>query len=259
MKTEILITVAIVTLITSGVINAQQYKTTVKNPQEGILTLENFSGDLTIEGYSGNEVVFLSPDEKAYKVPERAEGLQPIYAAGTDNTGLGLEIEQYENQIQATCLLLFTENTDYTVKVPEKMSVKIQSRCENSSDIYISKMKGEIEIQTCHYISLKEVSGPLVLSTIAGDIDITFGTVNTDKPFSISTVSGDVDITLPANIALNLEMQSVTGNMYSDFDFSDVTKDVKRVGGNKLTHPLNGGGTKFNIMTVSGNIYLRKK
>ena len=38
----------------------------------------------------------------------------------------------------------------------------------------------------------------------------------------------------------------------------DTQKNLKKVGGNKLNFPLNGGGFKFSIATVSGNIYLRK-
>jgi hypothetical protein len=53
-------------------------------------------------------------------------------------------------------------------------------------------------------------------------------------------------------------MNSVTGNMYSDFDFNNSDKNVKQVGGNNLEYKMNGGGVKFSIVTVSGNIYLRK-
>lgn len=258
MKAKIMITIALVTLLISGALKAQEYTINIQNPEEGVITLEGFSGDLTIEGYSGNDVIFSSHDAEPFEVPERAEGLQPIYSGGTDNTGLGLEIYQNDNQIEATCLLPFTNYADYNIKVPEDMSIKIQSRCEYSSNIFIRKMKNEIEIQTCHDINLEDVSGPLVLSTISGDINITFGTINIDKPFSISSVSGDVDIMLPENTGVNLEMQSISGTMYSDFDFTNLEKDMKRIGGNKLVYQLNGGGNKFNIMSVSGNIYLRK-
>jgi hypothetical protein len=33
---------------------------------------------------------------------------------------------------------------------------------------------------------------------------------------------------------------------------------MKKIGGNDMNYSLNGGGFKFNIGTVSGNIYLRK-
>ena len=234
----------------------QEYKFTVDNTNNGIVSLEGFSGDLTIEGYSGNEIIFITKKDN-YQVPERAKGLKPIYPGGVDNTGIGLSVEKIDNQIQVTCLIPFTRSVDYTIKVPENLNIKVNSGCQYTSDIKISKMKNEVEVKTCHNINLSEVSGPLVLNSISGDITITFGTINTTKPFSISSVSGDIDITLPSTIGADIEMQSVSGTMYSDFDFSDE-KAMKKIGGNHLSYKLNGGGTKFKIVSVSSNIYLRK-
>jgi lia operon protein LiaG len=257
MKKGIIIIGTLFSMLSTGVLHATEYKIPVENAKNGILSLSDFSGELVIEGYGGNEIV-LSSDDVDAEVPERAKGLKPIYPVGTDNTGIGLSVETIDNQIKVTCLIPFTKQTNFTVKVPENLRIKVQSECQNSSEISISKMKNEIEIKTCHGINLKDVSGPLVLSTISGNIEITFGTISTGKPFSINSVSGDIDITLPATIAADLDMQTVSGTMYSDFDFSDSDKNMKKVGGNQVSHTLNGGGTGFKIVTVSGNIYLRK-
>ena len=120
-------------------------------------------------------------------------------------------------------------------------------------------MKNEIDIRTCASIDLKGVTGPLVLSTISGDITVNFAALNKDNPFSISDISGDIDVAIPSAAAVNLKMKTVTGNMYTDFDLP-VSKDndMKRVGGATVEFPLNGGGVEFNLISVSGNIYLRK-
>lgn len=238
-------------------LNAQDYKVAVENPKNVVLSLSGFGGDLTVEGYAGSEIVFSSAGLDI-EVPERAKGLKPVYSGGTDNTGVGLSVVKNGNLITVNCLLPFTRHGNYTVKVPENLSVKIKSGCEYNSNILIRKVKNEIEIQSCHNITLQDVSGPLVLSTIAGNIDIAFAALNTDKPFSINSISGEIDITLPAKIGADIEMGSVTGTMYSDFDLAGTDRDMKRVGGNQLNTKLNGGGTKFSIVTVSGNIYLRK-
>ena len=119
-------------------------------------------------------------------------------------------------------------------------------------------MKNEIDIKTCHNIDLKDVTGPLVLSTISGDINITYSSINSAKSSSVNSISGDIDITIPVKTATDLELRTVAGAFYSDFDFSATQKNLKKVGGNEMNYSLNGGGFKFNIGTVSGNIYLRK-
>jgi DUF4097 and DUF4098 domain-containing protein YvlB len=119
-------------------------------------------------------------------------------------------------------------------------------------------MKNEIDIQSCHDITLKNVTGPLVLSTISGNINISYGGNVPDKPVSINAVSGEIDITLPSSTPANLELRTVGGNFYSDFDFTSPKENLKRVGGSELTYSLNGGGPKISIATVSGNVYIRK-
>ncbi len=257
MKIKIFIITLIVLQQMNYSIKAQEYKVPAENSKDVILNLEGFTGNLNIEGYSGNEIIFSAPGSQI-EVPDRAKGLKPIYPGGTDNSGLGLSVEKNGNLIDATCILPFTKKREFTVKVPENISIKVKSECQNSSDIFINNMKNEIEIQTCHDIDLKNVSGPLVLSTIAGDINIIFSSLSNNNPISINSISGDIDITLPDKTAADVDLQTVTGTMYSDFDFSENSKDMKRVGGNQVSCKLNGGGPKYSIVTVSSNIYLRK-
>ncbi len=245
-------------LCSAGPIKAQEYKIPVQNTKDGRLILKDFNGNLPIEGYSGNEIIIASSDTVKVTPPEKAKGLKAIYPAGTDNTGMGLDVEKEGNVVSITCLIPFTRSSSFKIKVPDNLALEGSSTCERSNDISISNMKNEIDIKNCSDIKLTNVSGPLVLTTISGHIDVTFGAINSDKPFSINSISGDIDITLPVKTATTLEMRTITGGFYSDFEFSNTQKDLKKVGGNVLNFPLNGGGFKFDIMTVSGNIYLRK-
>jgi hypothetical protein len=257
MKTKTIISASIFAIFIAGTTFGQTYKIPVENSKDCKLSLSNFAGTLTIEGYTGNEIVFTGDGEDV-KVPDRAKGLKPVYSGGVDNTGVGLSVEKNGNEIKVACLLPFTNGHEYTIKVPEGMAIEISSGCEYNNDVDIKGMKNEIEIQTCHSIKLRNVTGPLVLSTISGDIDIVLDNVAPDKSFSINSVSGEIDVTLPAKAAADVELGAVSGRMYSDFDFSDKSKDMNQIGGNQLQTKLNGGGTKINIVTVSGNIYLRK-
>jgi lia operon protein LiaG len=257
MKTRIIIIGTLFITFTANVLTAKEYKIPVENTKEGILSLSGFGENLVIEGYNGTDIVFSTTSEE-YEVPERAKGLKPVYPGGTDNTGIGLSVEKIENQIKVTCLLPMTKKDNYTIKVPENLTIKVQGECHDNTNIFITRMKNEIEIKNCQDINLMEVSGPLVLSTISGNINISFDNINMDKPSSINSISGEIDIALPSKIKADIELQSVTGTMYTDFDISTSNKGMRRVGGNQLSFELNGGGTTFSIVTVSGNIYLRK-
>jgi lia operon protein LiaG len=257
MKTMKISLITLLLFLTASHLKAQEYKISVQNSKDGRLVLKDFSGDLPLEGYSGNEIIFTSSSDKLTP-PDKAKGLKPIYPGGTDNSGMGLAVEKDGNQVSVICLLPFTRKGDYKIKVPDNFVLDIESGCERSSNISVVNMKNEIDIKSCHNIEMKNVSGPLVLSTIAGNIDIVCNNLSADRPFSINSVSGDVDVTIPVKTVATIELQTVNGGFYSDFDISETQKDMKRVGGNHLTFPLNGGGFKFNIVTVTGNIYLRK-
>ena len=244
-------------ILSAGLAAGQEHKIQVQNTRDGKLILKNFPGDLPIEGYSGNEVIITSENGN-FENPERAKGLKPIYPGGNDNTGIGLSIDKTGSVVSVTCILPITRTARYNIRVPENFSLEIESGCEKSSNISVSDMKNEIDIQSCQGIDLKNVTGPLVLSTISGDINISYGNSTPDKPLSINAISGEIDITLPARTAANLEIKTVAGAFYSDFDFSQTKDNLKRIGGNNLDYALNGGGPKISIATVSGNVYIRK-
>ena len=246
-----------IALLFAGVSRAQEFKIQVENNKDGKLILQDFNGELPIEGYAGNEIV-VSSGSGRFEVPEQAKGLKPVYASGTDNTGVGIFMEKNGNRITLHCLLPFGKRGNYRIRVPENLALEIGRDCAGGGETIISNMKNEIDFNGCHSIELKNVTGPLVLSTISGHVNVVFTELSKDKSISIASVSGEVDVTLPAKAGFNLEMGTVTGNMYSDFDLQSGSDDMHRVGGGSLHAHVNGGGVDVKLTSISSNIYLRK-
>ena len=237
---------------------AQQFKVTVENTKDGQVELDDFPGDLPVEGYSGNEIIITSSTGR-FEAPERAKGLKPIYGGGgTDNTGIGLDMEKNGNKVSFHCLLGIGRSADYHVKVPDNLVVKIHRSCEKGGETTIQNFKNEIDFDGCNGVKLKNVTGPLVVSSIGGEVSVVFADISKDRPISISSIGGEVDVTLPAKAAVDLEMSTMSGGMYSDFDFPADNKEMRKVGGGNVRAQLNGGGTDLKLNTISGNIYLRK-
>ena len=256
MKRLLTLTLSIL-VFASATLRAQEYKIPVENVKDGRLTLDDFVGDLPIEGYNGSEIILTGTSDH-FSAPEQAKGLKPVYASGTDNTGLAVNFEKDGNKITLHCLLTWGQNASYRLKVPENLALKIHRECGRSGHTSIENMKNEVEIKSCHNVTLKNVTGPLVISTISGGVSVVFSEISKDKPISLAAVSGDVDVTIPAKSAVNLEMSAISGSMYTDFDLPADNKEMRRVGGNTIRSQLNGGGTDLRLHSVSGNIYLRK-
>jgi hypothetical protein len=244
-------------LLAAGTLQAQEYKTTVENSKDAKLILKDFTGELPIEGYAGNEIVITGGPDMT--MPDRAKGLKPVYSGGPDNTGIALNMEKSGSQITITCLLPFSKGADYRIKVPDNLYLKITSGCEYRNSVNISNMKNEVEVNICGGITVKNSTGPLVLSTINGEVNVVFSEISRDKPTSIASINGEIDVTLPVKSAVNLEMRNMQGGMYSDFDFPTDDKQMRRVGGGAVNTRLNGGGVGLKITSINGNIYLRKK
>jgi len=108
---------------------AQDYKVSVADLKDAKLVLEDFTGDLPIEGYAGNEIIVSSGHH--FEQNDRAKGLKPIYAAGTDNTGIALYMEKNGNRVTLRCLLPITQSAEYKIKVPESIALEITRDCAN--------------------------------------------------------------------------------------------------------------------------------
>lgn len=242
-------------VLCSPTLKAQEFRTPV--PAGATITLLDFPGNLPIEGYSGTDIVITGTEP--VETPERAKGLKPIYPGGEDNTGQGIALDKNGDQVTLRYLLPITRgDKHYKIKVPETAYLKIKSGCERHTDLTLSNLKGEIDLDVCASVKLKNVTGPLVVSTINGSVDVTFTTVSKDKPISIATINGEIDVTLPAATPANIEMSNINGTMYSDFDFHTDDKNLKRIGGSSVKTQINGGGVDIKLHTINGNIYLRK-
>lgn len=239
--------------------SAQEYKVSVQNSRDGKLTLSDFSGDIPIEGYSGNEIIIVKEGRSSDPSP-RSKGLKAIYPGGEDNTGIALFMEKNGNQVSFKCLLPITHGqANYKIKVPDNFKLQVENDCAKGRKVEVLNMKNEIEIKNCHDIELKNVSGSVVLSTISGDVEVVFTEMNKEKTISLASISGEVDVTIPAKAAVDVELSSMTGTIYSDFDFPSEEKNMKKVGGGGgVKAALNGGGGTVKLTSISGNIYLRK-
>jgi DUF4097 and DUF4098 domain-containing protein YvlB len=72
------------------------------------------------------------------------------------------------------------------------------------------------------------------------------------------SISGFIDLTVPPKKNADLNLSTITGTMYTDFDLQSQDKNMRRVGGNSISTELNSGGQPINLETISGDIFLRK-
>jgi hypothetical protein len=123
--------------------------------------------------------------------------------------------------------------------------------------ITASQIKGSIKANVVTgRIELREVSEASVVdgNTVTGTV-IYDGKINRDGRYTLKTHTGRIEMTLPADSGFDLEANTFSGSIESDFDIKVSGKISKK----RISGVVNKGGPLVKLSTFSGSVYLKKK
>jgi predicted membrane protein len=242
-------------LVAVGCLKAQEYKV-----QKSTGRLEINIGRVTVEGHSGNEIIFSSKESKRDK-DDRAEGLRSINSLGLeDNTGLGINVAEEGNVVKVRQLKK-TNSPDIKILVPKGMIVSFSYESQYGGEARFKNMPNEIEVSAQYNsVELENVTGPLTVKTIYGHVEAVLD-ANMKDPISIVSIYGYVDVTIPTTTKANLKMSTSYGEILADpaFKIDIDRKDNMTHYSDKITGKLNDGGINIDLSCNYGKVYLRKK
>jgi ubiquitin len=200
-------------------------------------------------------------DERSQKEEEdKSKGLKAIYPGGTDNTGMGMIQSQDGGVLKLKDLMSFLKREGLTITLPSTVALYLDAG--PLGHITIDEWTSELELKTnTGQIKLKKVTGPVTAHSATGNIEADFSSLNQDAPVSLISSTGDIEVTLPSSVKASVEMKSVTGGVYSNFELIKPREDgLKPISGHKaIAGNINNGGVKVSLKASTGNIYLRKK
>lgn len=123
--------------------------------------------------------------------------------------------------------------------------------------ITASQIKGSIKANVVTgRIELSEVSEASIVdaNTVTGSV-IYDGKINREGRYILNTHSGRIEMTLPADSGFDLEAETFSGGIETDFDI----KISGRISKKSISGVVNKGGPLVKLSTFSGDIYLKKK
>jgi hypothetical protein len=222
--------------------------------------LEINIGRVTVEGHSGNEIIFSSRNYKDNK-DERAEGLRAINGSGLeDNTGLGINVAQNGDVVEVNQLKKMN-SPDVKILVPKGVIVSFSHQSQYGGTAVFKNMENEIEVSANYNsIEMENVTGPLTVKTVYGHVEANLS-ANVKGPVSIVSIYGYVDVTLPAAIKANIKMSTSYGEILVAPEFKieiDKQGDFVRYN-DRVSGKINGGGINVDFRSDYSKIYLRKK
>lgn len=238
----------------------------LSNPNQiGTLEAHITFGSIKITGTKNKDVIIKNSgdDLPSSENDKKAEGLRKI-----SNNSSGLSISEQNNTIVLIADHFPGNITDLEILVPENFNLKLNTAIHG--EIVISNVKGNFELENHSGVTLEDVSGNALVTTLHGNIKANFLSWDNNNPMAFSSLNGMIDVTLPANAKFDLKLSSNIGNIYTDFDFitlkkTESSKDKHAQSGvykvNTLSHisgKVNTGGPEIMMKTLNGNIYLRK-
>src|SRR5688572_6944 len=246
------ISIVLVALLVSGLTYAQEFKVAKST---GKLNLH--IGRVTVEGHSGNEIIFSTKDGRGKDEDERAKGLTAISGTGlTDNTGLGINVTEKDGAVEVYQLKKMN-SPNIKILVPKGVIVSFDHESQYGGKATFRNLENEIEV-SCQYnsVELENVTGPLTVKAVYGGVDATFSQ-NVKGPISIVSIYGHVDVALPLATKANLKMTTSYGEIFMAPEFKI---DVEQNGdSDRVKGTINGGGMNIDFRSDYGKIYLRKK
>jgi DUF4097 and DUF4098 domain-containing protein YvlB len=184
-----------------------------------------------------------------------------LFKAGSDFGNLSLADSQVSAiEIISTNAKVTLENVDVEGKVTIQNDFGDLTLNAVDASVYdLTTRNGKIKLdQARGSITAQSDFGDLdVLNVESGTIDLsstngalTFSGSLADGPHRISSDFGNVTLTLPADTALNVDLQTDSGKISSDFEISvsGALDTMHWVG------KFNGGGEELTVKTNNGNI-----
>lgn len=244
--------IASVLLLVAGQAFAQKEFKVAKS--SGKLVINNIS-KLSVEGYEGKEIILSAKSKDENTDDPRAAGLSPLSNVGFDNTGIGISVTEKEN---VTIVSPIERELTLKVKLPKNVALSFKTTGfanEDSTVITLSNIQSEIDASTQYEnVSLKNVTGPISLKTLHGNIEGKL-TPSFKGPISLVSVYGFIDVTVPEGTKADMSINTVFETLYAAKDLKLVMDETpKKENASFTTASLSGLTTGQNgqLITING-------
>lgn len=146
---------------------------------------------------------------------------------------------------------------DFTVRVPA--GVRFAARTVQG-DIDAASLRSPVDAASVSGNVRVSTTGTARAATVSGDVEATFGQTDGEE-LSFASVSGDVVVRLTGDVGARVELNTLSGDIHSDFQLRMHGQDDDNGGlnirvGRQASGTIGRGGPELTLNTVSGDIRL---
>ncbi|MEP7265978.1 MAG: hypothetical protein ABI844_00020 [Saprospiraceae bacterium] len=267
---------------------SKTYKFDKKSDQNAILVY-NISGDVFIEGISGDQIILEVVKTINAKTEERlARGKSEIQLGVLDRAdsliffveGTGQEFgwntwskKDSENNHWGYSWQRNNHREDqgydykmsFKLKVPNQ--VHVVASTINDGNVMVSNTLGEVNANNINgNIVLEKIAGATQASTINGDVDITYSK-NPSSDCRYYSLNGHVKVNFPSSISATMSFKSFNGDLYTNVEsletMSPMVSKTSTSKGVKYKvemdrFKIRSGGPHLDVETFNGDAYIKE-
>ena len=151
----------------------------------------------------------------------------------------------------------------YKVRVPK--NVDLVTYAIDNGDISVKDVDGIIRANNVNGgVEIVNARDVREASTVNGDVTINF-LENPVEPVDFNTVNGDFNFELPKNFNAVIFFDSMNGNLFTAFDYKQVSPRIEKSEkngrfriGTKTGVEIGSGGPELSFKSINGDVYLRE-
>jgi DUF4097 and DUF4098 domain-containing protein YvlB len=247
-------------------------------PNSAKFSLNNISGDITIEGIDSSEaeVKIIKRGGSA----DQRKDIKIIYSTLGGNLSLKPS-QQFSHDIDIIYEIKLPRNLGQVNVIGTNSDIKLkdidalleiksvsgaldlsnlrgQIKAETQSgELFLSQVMGDIFAKTTSgKIELSGVSGSIKTDNTAGDTKATIDSTTSADMLSFESINGKIDLRFKSAINAELEANTISGSI----DLEGVQIEVRKMpGSSQAIGRLGVGGQPLKIKTVSGNIKITQR
>ncbi|MCF3649578.1 DUF4097 family beta strand repeat-containing protein [Synoicihabitans lomoniglobus] len=211
---------------------------------DGILTIENVNGKVTIEAWDRNAYVI--EGEKRAKDEDDLDRIDIKWSLDDDHIGIKVKLPKKKGFFSMGTI---DGRVDLVIKVPASAHVRDVQTVNGA--LKITGMTGRVNASTVNgSIDATNLGGSAKIHTVNGGVRAHFAQLNPDANIEFNTVNGGVKIYLPEGAGATLKASVVNGHIETDMP----VMMQGRVGKKSLNGTIGDGGAIIEANTVNGSI-----
>ena len=215
---------------------------TADTVQGSDVTISSTNGTLELAGIKASGILKATSEFGAIHVSKSSAGMADIHS---NNGTVKLDELDLDGKIIV--------NSDFGDLILTKVSATAYDLESNNGKINVDGAQGPVkahsEFGAVEVINAKNAT----LDLLSNNGGVTFSGTLGAGPHSIKSEFGNITLNLPADLSLNVDLQTEFGKITSDFD---VTVSGNKMDEKHWTGKINGGGAELIIKNSNGNITL---